>query len=373
MKMNMPVRKLRASWWVDFRFGGQRHRVRSPINTREAAKEHELHLRHQLLTGKPIKDASRGTSKPTFSEFSIRWVDVYVKANNKPSEIENKQGVLKHHIIPFFGGMPLDGIKREKIEEYKANKLQLGLSPKTVNNHLAFIAKCLNCAIDWEVIELKDMPKIKKLTAHSKRIDFLSPTETSQLLADRSEPMWNLMIYVALRTGLRFGELLGLKWEAVNLEQKVLTVQESIVRGVVGTPKSGRIRHVPISQDLHDELVQHRKPRGRLFAVEGYEHLSHRMAANAILRIKKRVGLRHINWHMFRHTFASHLAMHGTPIPVVQKFMGHASIEMTMRYAHLSPNAHADSVNCFLAMELAAAAERVGQPAVNTVQKFLTD
>ena len=361
MKMNMPAYREGPSWYVIFRYQGKRYRRRCPISTKAAAKEFELRLLHRLMMGEPIDDD--GKQAPTFSEFSRKWVDVYVRANNKPSEVENKCSVLRNHILPFFGEMPIDCIKREKIEEYKALKIAASLSPKTVNNHLAFIAKCLNCAVDWEEIELKDMPKIKKLTAHSKRIEFLSPAETAQLLTDRSDPMWNLMIYVALRTGLRFGELLGLRWEAINFEQKVLTVQESVVRGITGTPKSGRIRHIPIADDLHEALLLHRETRGRVFARDGYENLSSRMATNALRRIRMRVGMRHTNWHMFRHTFASHLAMNGTPIPVIQKFMGHASIEMTMRYAHLSPNAHADSVNCFRAMEKTAMQPLIVPPA----------
>ncbi len=364
MNMNMPVRKDGPSWYVDFSYRGKRYKRRCPINTQAAAKELELRLRHRVMTGEIIEDKPEQKEVLTFKEFSKRWVDTYVRANNKPSEIENKRGVLRNHLVPYFGEMPLNSIKREKIEEYKAAKLDYGLSAKTVNNHLAFIAKCLNCAVDWEVIESKDVPKIKKLTAHSKRIDFLSPSETAELLADRSAPLWNLMIYVALRTGLRFGELIALKWEAINLEKRVLTVQESIVRGIVGTPKSGKIRHVPISDDLYEQLIPWKQARGRLFEVKGYENISARMATNALHHIIKRVGMRHTNWHMFRHTFASHLAMNGTPIPVVQKFMGHASIEMTMRYAHLSPNAHADSVNCFRQMELAAVQTDARPPSV---------
>lgn len=364
MKMSMPVRKDGPSWWVDFGHEGKRYRKKSPINTQAGAREYELILRHRLLTGQAVDDPKPLKPTISFQEFSERWFETYVKANNKPSEIENKRGVLKNHLLPFFGLLDLHGIKREKVEEYKSSKLGAGLNPKTVNGHLATLAKCLRCAVEWEAVDEKDVPKIQKLKTSSRHIDFLSPTETAQLLQDRSEPLWNLMTYVALRTGLRFGELLGLRWEAINLEQDVLSVQESIVRGVVGTPKSGKVRHVPIAKDLHEELLKHRKTRGRLFTQPGYEHISHRMAANALRRIKKRVGLRHINWHMFRHTFASHLAMNGTPIPVIQKFMGHASIEMTMRYAHLSPNAHADSVNCFRTMEREAEeAER--QPSVS--------
>ncbi len=323
------------------------------------------------MMGLPI-DEGDIKAIPTFSEFSERWVNSYVRANNKPSEVENKLGVLKNHLIPFFSEMPINGIKREKVEEYKALKIGTGLSAKTENNHLAFLAKCLSCALDWEVIEAKDVPRIKKLRAEMKQIEFLSPAETAQLIADRSEPMWNLMIFVALRTGLRFGELLGLKWEAINFEKRVLTVQESIVRGIVGTPKSGKIRHIPIANDLHTELSRWREPRGRLFEVKGFENISARMATNALHRILKRVKLqRHTNWHMFRHTFASHLAMNGSPIPLIQKYMGHASIEMTMRYAHLSPDAYADSVNCFEAMEKAAT-QPIPVPPVFRLPEFMT-
>ena len=74
---------------------------------------------------------------------------------------------------------------------------------------------------------------------------------------------------------------------------------------------------------------------------------------------------------MFRHTFASHLAMSVIPIPQIQKYMGHASILMTMRYAHLSPDAYATSVNCFEAMEKAAA-EPINVPPVFRLPEFMT-
>lgn len=361
----MSARKLRASWWVDFRHKGKRYRIRSPINSKEGACNYELQLQHKLVMGEPISPVSQARKIISFAEFSKRWFEIYVRANNKPSEVENKQGILKNHLLPFFGSQNLHEIKREVVEEFKSMQLRKGLNPKTINGHLATLAKCLRCATEWEIITEQEVPRIQKMKAHSRQIEFLSPSETAKLLQDRSEPEWNLMVFIALRTGLRFGELLGLKWEAIQLEHGVLTVQESIVRGVIGTPKNGKVRHIPIAKDLRDELTRHRQPRGRLFTKPGYEHISHRMAANALQRIQRRTGLRHVNWHMFRHTFASHLAMNGTPIPVIQKFMGHASIEMTMRYAHLSPNAHADSVNCFQAMEIAALQENVGQPVGN--------
>lgn len=372
MNMNMPVYKEGPSWYVHICYRGRRYKRRCPINTRAAAKELELRLMHQLMMGELIDDKKKDREITTFREFSERWVNTHVRGNNKPSEIENKCGVLKNHLIPFFGEMPIDGIKQEKIEEYKALKKQSGLAPKTINNHLAFISKCLNCAIEWEVIEQKDMPRIKKLRAEMKQIEFLTPAETAQLIADHSEPMWNLMIFIALRTGLRFGELLGLKWEAINLDKRLLTVQESIVRGIVGTPKSGKIRHVSIANDLYTELLHWRQPRGRLFEVKGFENISARMATNALHRILKRVKLqRHTNWHMFRHTFASHLAMSGIPIPQIQKYMGHASILMTMRYAHLSPDVYANSVNCFEAMEKASAQPALVPPTFR-LPEFMT-
>jgi len=348
-KMNMSARHLGASWWADFHFNGTRHRKRSPDNSKAGAQAYEATLRQRLSRGESIEPEKMEIGT-TFGEFVPEWFEIYVRSNCKHSEIQTKQGILKWHLVPWFGKMQLSKIEILHIEQYKAEKLKIGLSPKTVNNHLASLSRCLHCAHEWGRLAVAP-PKIKRLKVSSHRIDFLSPIESRQLISDQSEPMWNCMILVALRTGMRLGELLGLEWSDINWESRIITVRQSFVRGVMGTPKNGKIRYIPIAAEAYDALMNMRRVHGRVFVLPDRE-ITHRVAANAINRVCKRTGVRKIGgWHLLRHTFASHLAMEGIPIPVVQELLGHSTIVMTMRYAHLSPSKLSESVTIFNSLE----------------------
>ncbi|MDD5760362.1 MAG: site-specific integrase [Desulfobulbaceae bacterium] len=363
----MSVRRIGASWWVDIRFNRDRYRKRSPDNTKAGAQAYEATIRQRVARGESILPKKQ--EKPeslTFEKFTQEWFETYVKANCKHSEILNKQGTLKLHLVPWFGNKELRDIQTLDIEQYKAEKNKKGLSPKTINNHLASLSKCLNCAYEWGRLKTAP-PKIKKLKSNFHRIDFLSPVETWQLLQDHSEPTWNCMILVALRTGMRFGELLGLEWSDIDWERKQITVKQSFVRGVMGTPKSGKIRHIPMTDELCEALADRRKLHGLVFE-RPLGEFTHRVASNAIHRICKRTGVRKTCWHILRHTFASHLAMEGVPIPVVQQLLGHASIVMTMRYAHLSPSKLNEAVAVFERLEKREI-EKFGQQVGNAVIK----
>lgn len=337
-----------ASWWADFRFNGHRCRKRSPDNSKAGAQAYEALLRQKLARGEQI-EVKQPTAQLTFAEFAPEWFETYVKSNCKHSEILTREGILRVHLVPWFGKLPLEKIQTLPIEQYKADRIKTGLSPKTINNHLAALSKSLHCAHEWGRMTTEP-PKIKRLKANSHRIDFLSPIESHQLLQDRSDPTWNTAILLALRTGMRFGEIIGLEWSDVNWEQKLITVRQSLVRGVLGTPKNGKIRFIPMTEDVHDTLSDIRRVHGFVFPrTEG--EWTHRVALNAIHRICKRTGVRKTSWHILRHTFASHLAMESVPIPVIQQLLGHASIVMTMRYAHLSPSKLNEAVAVFARLE----------------------
>lgn len=332
----MSVRWIHGAWWVDCRLEGKRLRKRSPENTRRGAQAYEAELRRRVARGEPLElELEPAVIEPelTYAEFVPEWVDTYVVANCKHSEVLAKDSVLRANLIPWFGATPLSQIDALLVEKYKADKIRNGLSNKTINNHLTTLSKSLKCAAEWGRMKTP-APSVQRLRVCTPRIDFLTPVESHQLLRDREEPMWNIMILVALRTGMRFGELLGLEWIDINWDQRILTVRQSLVRGVLGTPKSGKIRHVPLTDDALRGLSELPRRHARVFHEAGVS--THRVGANAIRRICKRAGVRVVNWHLLRHTFASHLAMESVPIPVVQQLLGHASITMTMRYAHLS-------------------------------------
>jgi integrase len=122
-------------------------------------------------------------------------------------------------------------------------------------------------------------------------------------------------------------------------------VRRNVWRGHTGTPKSGRNREIPLSDDALKALKAQRHLRGDLvFCAERGRGLAENECKHPIWRACKRAGLRRISWHVLRHTFASHLVMRGVPLKAVQELMGHATIEMTMRYAHLSPDVRRNAV-----------------------------
>ena len=122
-------------------------------------------------------------------------------------------------------------------------------------------------------------------------------------------------------------------------------VRRAAARGQIGTPKSGRSREIPLSLEALAALKSHRHLKGELvFSDEKGKLLAKTATKWPLWRACKRAGLRRIGWHVLRHTFASHLVMRSAPIKAVQELLGHATIEMTMRYSHLSPDVRRDAV-----------------------------
>lgn len=286
---------------------------------------------------------------PTFEEFAKEWYETYVLTTNKPSEQYTKEGVLRVHLLPFFGKTPLNEITAYQIEQFKALKKKSGLNHKTINNFLACLRKCLQSAIDWD--KLSVMPKMKKFPEDSGRIDFLSPIESAKLLNDKEDPVINGMTLMALRTGMRFGEIIGLDWSDIDLEKRLINVRRNKVMGIMGTPKNGKVRSIAIASDLYELLAQQAKPAGPVFHLEDGRELTHHLALNALKRACVRAGIRKISWHILRHTTASHLVAEGVPMNVVKELLGHSSILMTSKYSHLAPSAIKDAVELFSRIE----------------------
>jgi integrase len=153
------------------------------------------------------------------------------------------------------------------------------------------------------------------------------------------------MILTALRTGLRLGELIGLRWEDINTNKQILTVERAIVRQIIGSPKSNKTRIIPLSEDLLHGLESIREKNGYIFWTHRGHFLHRNTCGKNIRRICKNAEMRKIGWHTLRHTFASHLAEANAPIKAVQELLGHSDIKTTMRYVHLSPVALRNAID----------------------------
>ncbi len=208
-------------------------------------------------------DGSRKERKeaPRFATFAEDFLGVYAANNNKYSTLTAKKSAFKHHLVPAFGRFRLDEIGMRDIETYKAKKLADGLKPKSVNNHLTMLRKALSVAVDWEL--LSHVPKVHWLKGPQPEFDFLSFEEADRFL-QAADPEWQPMFTLALRTGLRLGELRALRWDDVDLVAGRLMVRRCDWRGHLGTPKSGRNRELPLSGDALAALKAQRHLRGEL-------------------------------------------------------------------------------------------------------------
>lgn len=333
----MSVYRIKNTWWVDISHLKNRIRKKSPDNTRTGAMSYETVLRGRLSRGEPLIPPEP-KSIPTFQEFALeQWYPTYVLTNNKYSEAMSKRSALHKHLIPHFGTTQLDSISVLLIERYKATRLQTGLSPKTINNHLHMLSSCLKIAVEWEVIT--SVPKIRPLKVTRQPFDHLTEAECVTLLGHTGTFFWYVIILMALHTGLRRGELLGLEWQDIDLNQSILTVRRTIVRGRVSTPKSHKIRHVPLTRELKQNLISFQNRSGSMsgpvFSLLEGNLLHEESMRRAIQRFCRKAGMRRIGWHVLRHTFASMLVSRGVSIKAVQELMGHSDIQTTMRYAHL--------------------------------------
>lgn len=335
----MPVRKIGRSWSIDFRFGGERCRRRSPLNTRPGALAYEMFLQKEASVYGSIGAALRAhlpknrTPCPTLEEFAPRWFSGYVVVNNRPVERKHKRAVFDQHVLPEFGRLRLCDIGLEDIERYKGRKREAGLAPKTVNNQLAMLHQCLVSAKKWGVMKT-EVPRVPLLRAPEPAFHVVAEGDVAKLLAAAAPGILRTMILVGLKTGMRFCELSALRWEDVDLDRGFVTICRSAVAGHESAPKNSRIRHVPLTGDLIRELRALERGNLRVFHRDGHL-MSYNEGWRMIAKASADAGIPHVSWHDLRHTFASTLVERGASLLAVQKLLGHSDIQVTMRYSHL--------------------------------------
>lgn len=367
----MAVRKVHGSWWVDITFEGERIRRRSPTNTRSGAEIFEVHMRNLIAEHGSVSAATKAAARArktecvTLGAFAERWIQDYAIVNNKPGEVDNKRAKLRARLLPYFGSTPLDQISAFMIERFKANMLSSGTKPKSVNNYLGVLRRLLNTAREWDIIE--SVPTFKMLKVAPADTRFLLEEDLERLLMHARPGVPRTMMLTAARTGLRFSELVALRWEDLDLERRWICVRQAYVRGHLGTPKNNRARFVYLPTEVQDALMQLPRCAGGLIfntARDGPVH--HKCADWWIRQAARYAGIEGVHWHVLRHTYASHLAMRGAPLQVIKDLLGHSTIDMTLRYAHLAPTYLAQVARIIEAREVPSLSEKFGQPSVNS-------
>lgn len=352
--------QVREFWIVDIEhrdINGTPVRIRKVPRrqTRVAAEKLEREILESLSAG----TFNKNSAVPTVAQFTQTWLE-HAATHNKPSTQVAKEYLTRLHVVPYFGHRKLNELTVLDVEKYKAHKLaQRGLHKHTINYQLTALRTMLRTAVEWEIVKAADIPAVKLFKRDDVVVEFLGFDEAERLVA-AAEGTWRAMITLALNTGLRLGELLALRWEDVDLVAGRLAVRKSRWKKHVGTPKGGRSRELPLNGKARAALKAHKHLRGPLvFCKDDGVHLTQKKCHAEMVRWCRRAGIKGVQWHALRHTFASHLVMRGVSLKAVQELLGHRSIQETQKYAHLAPG--------FTEGSVAVLDDLQRQPAGNTI------
>jgi integrase len=334
----------RPLWYAKIKDRDGRWRM---VSTQQRTKAQAL--RWALEKQAEIANGAVGIATPeekTFDDAADYWLKTHSEASCDSHD--DNVGRMKH-LREAFGAMLLRQITVQLIAEFRAAKKAATKddgkgnavprwAPGTINRMLALLRKMLNDCAAWGWI--KAAPKVKLLPVAEQDFDYLQRDEIERLLswtsehADQEFPLYAAAIY----TGTRMGELYGLQWSEVSLDVGRATIQRSYDREYT---KSKRIRRIPINRQLSiilrewkkrcpSELLVFPKPDGAMRARERppADFGDHLAAARCHA----------IRFHDLRHTAASHMVMAGMNLRTVQNILGHSTIQVTERYAHLAPD-----------------------------------
>lgn len=299
----------------------------------------------------PGTEAEVEQEEVTFSGFAKQWMENYAVPNNKPSEIRNKQSIIRNHLYPFFGDQDIRTITTEQVEQFIGKKVSEKLSKKSVNLYLTVLRTMLTKAVHWEYLDKSPMDRIKLLRVDPRDPDFYSEQEMQELLMGIKDdfPEHYPFFLTAFSTGMRHGELRALQWKDIDFDNGIIRVRRNMWRHQTGSPKGRRARNIPMHSYLKATLRAHHEfnPRTRyVFSLSDKAPYGINGGRKVMKRVCENISLRRLRFHDIRHTFASQLVMKGQPIRVVQELLGHSDLKTTEIYAHLAPEFSAQAIEC---------------------------
>ena len=346
---------------------------------------------HNLETGKPIyrnvlgktqaevkeklKTAIRETQSLDFSktgQYTVgQWMDVwyenYAKIKVRPSSHQTYKGYIENHIKPNIGDIPLEKLTtldlqrlyktllaNGRVDRLESKGQPKGLSPKTVRNIHQILSSALKLAQEQRIILTNPAEGCALPKVEHREMKTLPVEQLQSFLREAKDSGVFELYYLELATGLRRGELLGLKWEDIDLEHGDLRVRRQIARingKVVEAPLKTKnaYRTLPLAEDTISILNEQKKKVGSspwVFPSATGGPISPDSVLHMLHRVLKRAGLPQVRFHDLRHTFATLALQNGVDIKTVSGMLGHFSAGFTLdTYAHVTTSAQKAAAN----------------------------
>lgn len=341
--------------------------LKSPRKLKEYLNDELTRFKMEVESGEYINP-----EKMTFSSFVEIWTKKFVQKNLEETTAYNYSFQVNKRMIPYFGEMQLDKIKTLHLTDYM-DKLAETVGESSQVYNFRILRSIFSKAVAWKVLKTNPMDGVDKPKEQPKEMDYYNEKEVAELLnaLDDEEPSFRIQVLLALTTGMRRGELLGLEWKHIDLEQGIIDVKQTIPMYKDGEPvikgpkRSSSVRKIVIPSSVVEELKVYQKHMARertnsqapweggdhyfLFAGETGRPLYPKTLGDRWRAFhQKNPDLKYIRFHDLRHTSATLLISQGVHAKIISSRLGHSKIGTTMNvYGHVIESADRAAAETF--------------------------
>lgn len=345
----------------------KRRQLTRHFNTKKEAEKWLAKKNHELYSGSYIEPTDR-----LLQDWLKEWLQTFAKPNIRETTYVTYKSYLRNHTIPALGHIALKDITPALIQEFYNS---LDLAPASVRRVHMILRQALEKALVLGYI--RDNPadgnkvSIPKASTQHKELQYWTPKRTHKFLhaaQNHSNSIYATLFYLAVMTGMRRGELLGLRWQDIDFNRSQISVRQSITYDMEGNqqinnPKTKHgERTISLDQETLTHLTEHKEYMSRLkeqlgdtfrkstlvFTSTVGKDINVSNLRRAFNNIIEHAGIPKIRFHDLRYTHASLLLNSGVNPKIVQERLGHSSIQVTMDiYSHLMPNMQEEAINQF--------------------------
>lgn len=353
------------SWTLQISAGfdpltGKRRRITRTVKGTKAEAQRALtQLQAQIDSGVDLPPG-----KITVADVLDRWLKTHALQNCAPRTYRRYEGLIRVHVTPVIGNLPLAKLRAPHIQAVHQHVLDAGCSNRTALHAHRVLHTAFAHAVRWQLLSRNPCDSVQAPRPERFEIPAIEPEQVRALFSAADSTPYGTLVNVAVLTGLRLSELLGLRWQDTNLESRTLFVRQTCQWHsrdgfMFRQPKSYRsIRPVSIAPTTAERLRQHRVAQleQRLAAGSVYQD-NELVFSDAIgrpihpstlrlawKRITRTAGLPRLRFHDLRHASATLMLQQGIHPKVVQERLGHSTINITLdTYSHVLPSLQVDA------------------------------
>ena len=346
--------------------GKRRQKWETIQGTKKKAEAKLAQILHALETGMYIEP-----SRLTVAAYLDKWLET-AKSNVAGKTFERYSEIVKRHLVPSLGHLLLSKLTALHIQAVHAKDLlsgrldgrEGGLSPQTVIHHHRILREALQQAVRWQLLPRNPADAVEPPKAQRREMRAIDAPQMAWLLSVVRGTRLYLPVMLAVTTGMRRGEFLGLRWADIDFLQSTAAVRRSVEQTKEGlrlkSPKGKRGRLIPLPAITIEALREHRarqdahkdamgdayldggiicaQPDGAQWPPDTFTHQFARIAKTA-------AGLKGVRLHDLRHSHATHLLQQGVHPKIVSERLGHSTVAITLdTYSHVLPGMQADAV-----------------------------